>query len=121
MVTQSWSGVFFRCTVWDLWCVYQLPSMHIEMLEDHPHPFMILCYPQGSGVFQQYNCTSRKSRLATGWLDEHSSDFSVKNWSPRRLDINSIEPLWDVWEQCEKGHHTAPTNFSELWTALANI
>ncbi|GFT19619.1 HTH_Tnp_Tc3_2 domain-containing protein [Trichonephila clavipes] len=27
MVTQSWSGVFFRGTVWDLWCLYQPPSM----------------------------------------------------------------------------------------------
>ncbi|GFW30152.1 uncharacterized protein TNCV_1054631 [Trichonephila clavipes] len=24
---RSWSGVFFRGTVWDLWCVYQSPSM----------------------------------------------------------------------------------------------
>ncbi len=27
MVAQSWFGVFFRDTVWGLWCVYQLPSM----------------------------------------------------------------------------------------------
>ncbi|GFV78619.1 hypothetical protein TNCV_1889251 [Trichonephila clavipes] len=26
-VTQSWSGVFCRGTIWDLWCVYQPPSM----------------------------------------------------------------------------------------------
>ncbi|GFT09831.1 transposable element Tcb2 transposase [Trichonephila clavipes] len=32
-----------------------------------------------------------------------------------------IEYLWDVLEQCVKGHHTVPTNFTELWTALANI
>ncbi|GFV36001.1 transposable element Tcb2 transposase [Trichonephila clavipes] len=24
-------------------------------------------------------------------------------------------------EQCVKGHHTAPTNLTELWTILANI
>ncbi|GFU48346.1 hypothetical protein TNCV_3342391 [Trichonephila clavipes] len=27
----------------------------------------------------------------------------------------------DVLEQSVKGHHTSPTNLSELWTALANI
>ncbi|GFU01995.1 transposable element Tc1 transposase [Trichonephila clavipes] len=59
-------------------------------------------------------CTSHKSGVATGWLDEHSSDFSVIKWPPRRPDLNPIEYLWDVLEQGVKGHHTAPTNFSEL-------
>ncbi|GFS50915.1 transposable element Tcb2 transposase [Trichonephila clavipes] len=67
------------------------------------------------------NCTSHKSRLATGWLDEPASDFSVMNWSPRSPDINPIEHLWDVLEQGVKCHHTAPTIRTELWTALANI
>ncbi|GFY10183.1 transposable element Tcb2 transposase [Trichonephila clavipes] len=51
---------------------------YIELLGDHLHPFMLSCYPHGNGVFQQYNCTSHKYRLAPGWLNEHSSDFSVK-------------------------------------------
>ncbi|GFT21041.1 transposable element Tc1 transposase [Trichonephila clavipes] len=66
------------------------------------------CYPHGNGVFQKDNCTSHKSRLATGWLDEHSSDFSVINWPPRSQDLNPIEHLWDVLEQGMKCHHTAP-------------
>ncbi|GFW68651.1 transposable element Tcb2 transposase [Trichonephila clavipes] len=36
-------------------------------------------------------------------------------------ELNPIEPLWDVLEQGVKGHHTALTNLTELWTALANI
>ncbi|GFT85749.1 transposable element Tcb2 transposase [Trichonephila clavipes] len=36
-------------------------------------------------------------------------------------DLNPIEALWDVLEQGMKGHHTSPTNLTELWTALANI
>ncbi|GFV82147.1 transposable element Tcb2 transposase [Trichonephila clavipes] len=71
--------------------------------------------------FQQDNCTSHKSRLATGLLDEHSSDFSVLNWSPRSPGINPIEHLWDVLKQGLKGPHTVPTNLTELWIALANI
>ncbi|GFX89678.1 transposable element Tcb2 transposase [Trichonephila clavipes] len=62
-----------------------------------------------------------KSRLANGWLKEHSSDFSVINWPPRSPDLNPIEPLWDVLEQGVKDHHTAPTNLIELWTTLDNI
>ncbi|GFS83383.1 transposable element Tc1 transposase [Trichonephila clavipes] len=80
-------------------------------------------WSQGSciPVFQQEDCTSDKSRLATGWLDEHSSDFFVINWPSRSPDLNPTEHLWVVLEQGMKRHHTAPTNFTELLTALANI
>ncbi|GFY18734.1 transposable element Tcb2 transposase [Trichonephila clavipes] len=81
---------------------------------------MLFCYPQGNRVFQQDNCTSHKSRLYTGWLDEHSSDFSVIKWLSRSPNLNPIEHLWNVWEQGVKGHHTAPTKRTELCTALAN-
>ncbi|GFX27102.1 transposable element Tcb2 transposase [Trichonephila clavipes] len=67
------------------------------------------------------NCTSHKSRRGTGWLYEHSSDFSVINWLPRSPDLNLIDPFWDVLEQGVKGYHTASTNLTDLWTALANI
>ncbi|GFX02131.1 transposable element Tcb2 transposase [Trichonephila clavipes] len=82
---------------------------------------MLYCYPHGNGVFQQDNGTSHKFRLATGWLDEHSSDFYVIHWPPRSSDLNPFENLWNVLEQGVNGHHTAPTNLTELWTALANI
>ncbi|GFV26719.1 transposable element Tcb2 transposase [Trichonephila clavipes] len=81
----------------------------------------LFCYPHGNGVFQQVNFTFHKSRLATGWLDEHSFDLSVINWPPRSPDLNSIEHLWDALELGGKGHHTAPTNLTELWTILTNI
>ncbi|GFT25185.1 transposable element Tcb2 transposase [Trichonephila clavipes] len=45
----------------------------------------------------------------------------VINRPPRSPDLNPIENLWDVLEQDVKGNHTAPTNLTELWTALANI
>ncbi|GFV59902.1 transposable element Tcb2 transposase [Trichonephila clavipes] len=61
------------------------------------------------------------SQLETGWLDEYSSDFSVINWPTRSPDINPIEHLCNVLEQGVKGYHTAPTNLTELWAALANI
>ncbi|GFX06122.1 HTH_Tnp_Tc3_2 domain-containing protein [Trichonephila clavipes] len=51
MVAQTWSGVFFCDTVWNLCCMYQPLSMQFDV----------------------------------------------------------------------KGHHTSPTNLTELWTALANI
>ncbi|GBM15452.1 hypothetical protein AVEN_142115-1 [Araneus ventricosus] len=79
---------------------------YVELKGDHLHLFMLYCHPHGNGAFQQDNCTSHRSRLATAWLDEHSSDFSVMNWPPRSPDLNPIEHLWGVLEKDMKAHHT---------------
>ncbi|GFW78311.1 transposable element Tcb2 transposase [Trichonephila clavipes] len=76
---------------------------------------------QIAGVFKQEICTFHKSRLAVGWLDEHSSDLSVINWPARSPELNPFKYLGGVLEQGGKGHHTALMNLTELWTALANI
>ncbi|GFY31561.1 transposable element Tcb2 transposase [Trichonephila clavipes] len=63
-------GIIMVCGVFSKHCLGSLaPSMQRG---DHLHPFMLFCYPHSNGVYQQDNCTSQKSRLATGWLDEHS-------------------------------------------------
>ncbi|GFW07581.1 transposable element Tcb2 transposase [Trichonephila clavipes] len=94
---------------------------YVEWLDDHLHPLMLFYYPHGNGVFQQDNCTSHKSRLATGWLEVRSTDFSVMNWQLKSQYRNHIENLLDVLKQGVKSHHTAPANLTELWTALDNI
>ncbi|GFW64144.1 DDE_3 domain-containing protein [Trichonephila clavipes] len=68
----------------------------------------------GISVFQQDNCTSHKSRLATDWLGKHSSDVSAINWSPRSQELNPMEHVLDVLVQGVKGHHTAPMILAEL-------
>ncbi|GFY25074.1 transposable element Tcb2 transposase [Trichonephila clavipes] len=72
---------------------------------------------------QQDNCISPQpvTRWVTGWLDEHSSYFTVINCPPRSSDLNPIEHLCDVLEQGVKIHRTAPTNLIETWTSVANI
>ncbi|GFU96423.1 transposable element Tcb2 transposase [Trichonephila clavipes] len=82
---------------------------------------MLFYYPHGNGVSQQDNWTSFSFRLATGWLNEHSSNFSVVNWPPRSPNLDHTDHLWNILEQGVKGHHTAATYLAELKTALANI
>ncbi|GBN16435.1 Transposable element Tcb2 transposase [Araneus ventricosus] len=94
---------------------------YIEFLGDHLHPFMLYCHPHGNGVLHQDNCTSHRSRLATAWFDEHSSDFYVINLPLRSPDLNPIENLWDVLEKGVKAHHTTPATLTELLTALADV
>ncbi|GFX99285.1 transposable element Tc1 transposase [Trichonephila clavipes] len=103
-----------------VWGVFRV-TVRNNWLGDHLHPFMLFCFPYGNGVFQQDNFISHKSQLATGWLDEHPSDFSVINWPPRSPDLNPVEHLWDVLKQGVKDHLTVQTDLTELWTALANI
>ncbi|GFV79463.1 transposable element Tcb2 transposase [Trichonephila clavipes] len=50
-----------------------------------------------------------------------SSIEHVWDMMGRSPDLNLMEHLWNNWEQGVKCHHTAPTNFTELCTALANI
>ncbi|GBN69268.1 Transposable element Tcb2 transposase [Araneus ventricosus] len=94
---------------------------YVELLGDHLHPFMLYSHPHGNGIFQQDNCTSHRSRLATAWLDDHSSASSVMNWSSKSSDLNPIERLWDVLDKGVKVHHTTPATLTELWTSLADI
>ncbi|GFW39347.1 transposable element Tcb2 transposase [Trichonephila clavipes] len=61
-------GVFFVAL---FGCLVRVPTSlnairHVELLGDHHYPFILFCYPHGKGVFQQDNCTSHQSRLATG-------------------------------------------------------
>ncbi|GBN01872.1 hypothetical protein AVEN_198756-1 [Araneus ventricosus] len=94
---------------------------YVELLGDHLYSFMLYCHPHGNGVFQQNNYTSHRSRLATAWLYEHSSDFSVMNWPPRSPELNPIEHLWDVLEKGVKPHHITPATLTELWTTLVDV
>ncbi|GFU81398.1 transposable element Tcb2 transposase [Trichonephila clavipes] len=103
-------GIFGACVTTSLNAI-----QYVELLGSDLHPLMLLCYPHGIGVFQQDNCTSHKSRLATAWLHQYFSDFSVINWQPISADLNPIEHI------CGTRHPTAPASITKLRTALANI
>ncbi|GFV49017.1 DDE_3 domain-containing protein [Trichonephila clavipes] len=80
MMAQLWSaGSFLGTVVFFVLIPTSLNALWVlELLEYHLH--IRLCCPViRTAVFQQENCTSHKFRLATGWLHEHSSDFSVIN------------------------------------------
>ncbi|GFW59743.1 transposable element Tcb2 transposase [Trichonephila clavipes] len=53
---------------------------YVSLLSDHLYPFMSIVHSNGLGEFQQDNATPHTSRIATEWLQEHSSEFRHFRW-----------------------------------------
>ncbi|GBN54433.1 hypothetical protein AVEN_266701-1 [Araneus ventricosus] len=54
---------------------------------------MFIVHSDGLGQFQQDNATPQASRVATKWLQEHSSDFRHFHWPPKSPEMNIIEDI----------------------------
>ncbi|GBO14376.1 hypothetical protein AVEN_145882-1 [Araneus ventricosus] len=48
---------------------------YLSILSDHLRSFMSIVHSDGLGQFQKDKVTPHASRVATKWLQEHSSDF----------------------------------------------
>ncbi|GBM68956.1 hypothetical protein AVEN_24361-1 [Araneus ventricosus] len=57
---------------------------------------MSIVHSDGLGQFQQDNATPHALRVATKWLQEHTSDFRHFHWPPKSQDMNIIEYTWDA-------------------------
>ncbi|GBM05115.1 hypothetical protein AVEN_210820-1 [Araneus ventricosus] len=70
------------------------------------------------GQFQQDSATPHTSRVATKWLQEHSSDFRHFHCAPKSPDMNIIESIW-VALQCAVQKKSLPSGTPiDLRTAL---
>ncbi|GBM66565.1 hypothetical protein AVEN_251980-1 [Araneus ventricosus] len=67
----------------------------LSILSDHLHSFMSIVHSDGLGQFQQDNAIPHASRVATKWLQEHSSDFRHFHWPPKSPEMNIIEDIRD--------------------------
>ncbi|GFV79542.1 DDE_3 domain-containing protein [Trichonephila clavipes] len=96
---MAW-GSFFVALFISCKCTNVSQCNSVPRVGDYLLPFMHVIYLHSNGVFQQGNCTSHKSRLATDWLDELSSDFSVINWPPRSPDLKILLSIFGMF--CNK-------------------
>ncbi|GBN32895.1 hypothetical protein AVEN_215142-1 [Araneus ventricosus] len=55
---------------------------------------MFIVHSDEFGQFQQDSVTPHTPRVATKWLQEHSSDFRHFHCPPKFSDMNIIEPIW---------------------------
>ncbi|GBM23116.1 hypothetical protein AVEN_150531-1 [Araneus ventricosus] len=115
--------------VWDV-CIWRDmgPLIRLEttltgdryssILSDHLHSFISIVHSDGLGQFQQDNATPHASRVATKWLQEHSSDFRHFRWPPKSPEMNIIEDIRDALLHAVEKRSPPPRTPMDLLTAL---
>ncbi|GBM78951.1 hypothetical protein AVEN_167656-1, partial [Araneus ventricosus] len=91
---------------------------YFSILPDHLHSFMSIVHSDGLGQFQQDNATPHASRVATKWLQEHSSDFRHFHWPPKSTEMNIIEYIRDALLHAVEKISPPPRTPMDLLTAL---
>ncbi|GBO41037.1 hypothetical protein AVEN_250162-1 [Araneus ventricosus] len=79
---------------------------------------MSIVHSEEFGQFQQDSATPHTSRVATKWLQEHSSDFRHFHCPPKFPDINFIEPIWVALQCAVQKRSPPPGTLMDLRTAL---
>ncbi|GBO12370.1 hypothetical protein AVEN_142017-1 [Araneus ventricosus] len=93
-------------------------NRYLSILPDHLHSFMSILHSDGMGQFQKDNATSHASRVATKWLQEHSSDFRHFHWPPKSSEMNIIEDNRDALIHAVEKRSPPPRTPMDLLTAL---
>lgn len=53
-------------------------------------------FPSVNGVFQQDNDSCHMSRILLNWIQELTTEFQLKSWSPNSTDFNQIVHNWGI-------------------------
>ncbi|GFY23620.1 transposable element tcb2 transposase [Trichonephila clavipes] len=93
-------------------------DMYGSVLSDLKHPFMSIVHSGKLREFQQDNVTPHTSRIATEWLQKHSSEFRHVTWPPKSLDMNIIEHISDALHRAVQKRSQTPLTHTDLCTAL---
>ncbi|GBN03540.1 hypothetical protein AVEN_146660-1 [Araneus ventricosus] len=91
---------------------------YLSILPNYLHSFMSIVHFDRLGQFQQDNATPHASRVATKWLQEHSSDFRHFHWPPKSPEMNIIEDIRDALLYAVENRSPPPRSPMDLWTVL---
>ncbi|GBM64553.1 hypothetical protein AVEN_232732-1 [Araneus ventricosus] len=81
---------------------------------------MSTVHSDGLGQFQQDNATLDASRVATKWIQGHSSDFRHLHLVLKSLDMNIIEDIWDALIHAVEERSPPPRTPMDLLIVLQN-
>ncbi|GBM68857.1 hypothetical protein AVEN_261830-1 [Araneus ventricosus] len=90
---------------------------YLSILSDHLHSFMSIVHSDELGQFKQDNATPHASRVATKWLQEHSSDFTHFHRPPKSPEMNIIEDIRDALLHAVEKRSPSPRTSVHLLTA----
>ncbi|GBM41036.1 hypothetical protein AVEN_180943-1 [Araneus ventricosus] len=79
---------------------------------------MSIVNSDGLGQFQLDNTTPHASRVATKWLQEHSSGFRHFHCPPKSPDMNIIKDIWNALLHVVEKRSPPPRTPTDLLTAL---
>ncbi|GBN09884.1 hypothetical protein AVEN_158685-1 [Araneus ventricosus] len=79
---------------------------------------MFIVHSDEFGQFQQDSVTPHTPRVATKWLQEHSSDFRHFHCPPKFSDMNIIELIWVALQCAVQKRSPPPGTPMDLRTAL---
>ncbi|GBO43370.1 hypothetical protein AVEN_275171-1 [Araneus ventricosus] len=79
---------------------------------------MSIVHSDGLGQFQQDNATLQGSRVATKWLQEHSSDFRHFHWPLKSPEMYITEYIRDALLHAVEKRSPPPRTPIDLLTAL---
>ncbi|GBL96493.1 hypothetical protein AVEN_218472-1 [Araneus ventricosus] len=90
----------------------------VRKLSYHLHPFIFIVDSDELGKFHQDSATPHTSRVATKWLQEHSSDFRHFYCPPKSPGMNIIEPIRVALQCAVQKRSPPPGTPMDLRTAL---
>ncbi|GBM29274.1 hypothetical protein AVEN_155227-1 [Araneus ventricosus] len=79
---------------------------------------MSIVHSDGLEQFQQDNATPHASRVATKWLQEHSSDFRHFQWPSKSPEMNITNDIRDALLHAFEKRSPPPRTPMDLWTVL---
>ncbi|GBM39757.1 hypothetical protein AVEN_107174-1 [Araneus ventricosus] len=89
---------------------------YLSILPDHLHAFIV--HSDGLGQSQQDNATPHASRVATKWLQEHSSDFRHFHWPCKSPEMKIIGDIRDALLHTVENISPPSRTPMDLWTVL---
>jgi hypothetical protein len=69
---------------------------YLDRLGTQVHPMIQTLFPNKDAVFQEDSAPT--AGTVQSWFEEHEGENQYIFWPAQSTDLNTIEPLWSVFE-----------------------